>query len=57
MSYCATEGLIESVVAPDALDNETGIRLISLFDHEEIGSRTAQVGTSAPPYRFSMGPD
>lgn len=43
MSYCATEGLIGSLKAPDALDNETGVRLISLFDNEEIGSRTAQV--------------
>jgi len=42
MTYCATEGLIESLKAPDALDNETGVRLISLFDNEEIGSRTAQ---------------
>ncbi|KAF8471818.1 peptidase M18 [Kalaharituber pfeilii] len=42
MSYCATEGLIEALSAPDALDNETGIRLIALFDHEEIGSQTAQ---------------
>lgn len=42
MSYCATEGIIESLSTADALDQEPGIRLISLFDHEEIGSRTAQ---------------
>jgi len=48
MSYCATEGIIESLKAPDALDNEAGIRLISLFDHEEIGSLTAQVSPSVP---------
>ena len=41
MSYCATEGIIESLSAADALDEEPGIRLISLFDNEEIGSRTA----------------
>jgi len=39
MSYCATEGFIESI---DSLDGESSIRLISLFDHEEIGSQTAQ---------------
>jgi len=39
MSYCATEGLIESATS---LDDESSIRLISLFDHEEIGSQTAQ---------------
>lgn len=50
MSYCATEGIIESLKAPHALDNETGIRLISLFDHEEIGSQTAQVSPSVPLY-------
>jgi len=42
MSYCATEGIIESLTTGSALDDESGIRLISLFDHEEIGSQTAQ---------------
>lgn len=41
-SFCATVGLIDSVADSSALDDETSIRLISLFDHEEIGSRTAQ---------------
>lgn len=41
-TYCATMGLINSVEASDALDNETSIRLIACFDHEEIGSMTAQ---------------
>lgn len=43
MSYCSTEAIIESVSSEDALEKEPGIRLISLFDHEEIGSQTAQV--------------
>ncbi|KAI9786098.1 MAG: hypothetical protein M1816_008127 [Peltula sp. TS41687] len=42
MSFCSTIGLINSVSSPSALDEESSIRLISLFDHEEIGSRTAQ---------------
>ena len=42
MSYCCVEGLIDSLSSPAALENESCIRLISLFDHEEIGSRTAQ---------------
>ncbi|RPB16257.1 peptidase M18, aminopeptidase I [Morchella conica CCBAS932] len=42
MSFCATVGLIESIGDEKALDEESGIRLISLFDHEEIGSQTAQ---------------
>ncbi|KAK6355258.1 hypothetical protein TWF696_004373 [Orbilia brochopaga] len=42
MTYCAVESLIASVNADDALDNEPGIRIIACFDHEEIGSTTAQ---------------
>ncbi|KAG0639220.1 peptidase M18 [Tuber brumale] len=42
MSHCATEAIIESLEPEDALGDESGIRLISLFDHEEIGSLTAQ---------------
>ncbi|PYH90876.1 peptidase M18, aminopeptidase I [Aspergillus ellipticus CBS 707.79] len=41
-SFCATVGLIQSVAEASALDEEPAIRLIALFDHEEIGSRTAQ---------------
>lgn len=41
-SFCATAGLIESVADSTALDEESSIRLIALFDHEEIGSRSAQ---------------
>lgn len=42
MSFCSTMGLINSVSELSSLDNEESIRLISLFDHEEIGSNTAQ---------------
>lgn len=42
MSYCAVEGLIDSVSSNSSLAHEPNIRLISLFDHEEIGSTTAQ---------------
>ncbi|KAK4696693.1 aspartyl aminopeptidase, partial [Lecanoromycetidae sp. Uapishka_2] len=42
MSFCSTMGLMNSVSASTALDDEESIRLISLFDHEEIGSNTAQ---------------
>nr|AJD23160.1 aspartyl aminopeptidase [Onygena corvina] len=41
-SFCATVALVESLASPSALENESAIRLVSLFDHEEIGSRTAQ---------------
>ncbi|KAL8733832.1 MAG: hypothetical protein Q9166_001820 [cf. Caloplaca sp. 2 TL-2023] len=42
MSYCSVMGLINSLSSSSALDQERSIRLISLFDHEEIGSNTAQ---------------
>ena len=42
MSYCSTMALINSVASQSSLENESAIRLISLFDHEEIGSNTAQ---------------
>jgi aspartyl aminopeptidase len=41
-TFCATVALIDSVADESALENEDAIRLIALFDHEEIGSRTAQ---------------
>ena len=42
MSYCSTIALIRSLEFEAALDDESSIRLISLFDHEEIGSVSAQ---------------
>ena len=42
MSYCSIMALINSVASQSNLENESAIRLISLFDHEEIGSNTAQ---------------
>ena len=42
MTYCAVEGIIHSLSSPSALENESGIRLIACFDHEEVGSTSAQ---------------
>jgi len=41
MSFCALQGLIQSVHSSNLKDDHT-IRLIALFDNEEIGSLTAQ---------------
>lgn len=46
MTYCAVMGLIASVKADASLDNESSIRLIACFDHEEIGSLTAHGANS-----------
>ncbi|KAK3313421.1 peptidase M18 [Apodospora peruviana] len=41
MTYCSIQGIIESVKST-SLDNDTSIRMIACFDHEEIGSTSAQ---------------
>ncbi|KAK7917961.1 aminopeptidase I zinc metalloprotease [Apiospora marii] len=45
MTYCSVMGLIESVNST-SLESETSIRLITCFDHEEIGSTSAQGANS-----------
>ncbi|KAF2476254.1 peptidase M18, aminopeptidase I [Lindgomyces ingoldianus] len=42
MSYCSVEALINSLSSATSLNKDGTIRLIALFDHEEIGSQTAQ---------------
>lgn len=42
MSFCSAMALIHSVESPSTLENESSIRMISLFDHEEIGSTSTQ---------------
>ena len=46
-TYCAVQGLIDSTSKTTSLDNESSIRLVACFDHEEIGSTTAQGADSA----------
>lgn len=42
MTYCSVEALIASVEEEGALDEDTTIRATVCFDHEEIGSQSAQ---------------
>ncbi|KAG6006663.1 hypothetical protein E4U21_006808 [Claviceps maximensis] len=43
MTYCAVEGLISSVRDENrSLDQDSTIRMIACFDHEEVGSTSAQ---------------
>lgn len=46
MSYCAVRGLVDSLQDTDVYESESGIRLIALFDNEEVGSTSAQGANS-----------
>lgn len=46
MTYCAVEGLIASASDPSTFQTDPTIRLIACFDHEEIGSTSAQGAAS-----------
>ena len=46
MSYCAVRGLIDSLQDVSMYEAEPGIRLVALFDNEEVGSTSAQGANS-----------
>ncbi|CAG8492580.1 13437_t:CDS:2 [Ambispora gerdemannii] len=47
MSYTALTALINSTSDPDSLSNEHNIRMIALFDNEEVGSTSAHGANSS----------
>ncbi|WCJ36233.1 Aspartyl aminopeptidase [Euphorbia peplus] len=47
MSFCSLKALIDGTSLESDLEDESGVRMVALFDHEEIGSNSAQ-GAGSP---------
>lgn len=47
MTFCAVEAFTRSLSEPDSLENESSVRLLAMFDSEEISSRTTHGGRSS----------
>ncbi|XP_031485740.1 probable aspartyl aminopeptidase isoform X2 [Nymphaea colorata] len=54
MSFCSLKALMDATSSEDSLDNETGVRMVALFDHEEVGSNSAQ-GAGSPAMLDALG--
>ncbi|CAK7336672.1 unnamed protein product [Dovyalis caffra] len=46
-SFCSLKALIDATSSESDLEDEIGVRMVALFDHEEVGSDSAQ-GAGSP---------
>ncbi|KAJ6358721.1 hypothetical protein OIU76_000446 [Salix suchowensis] len=46
-SFCSLKALIDATCSESDLKDESGVRMVALFDHEEVGSNSAQ-GAGSP---------
>ncbi|CAL8472061.1 g11603 [Coccomyxa elongata] len=53
MSYLSLRALIDTTCGADAMDDDTAIKAVALFDHEEVGSASAQ-GAGGPVMRDTI---
>ena len=47
MSFCALTALLDTFPGRDSLQGESAVKAVALFDHEEVGSSSAQ-GDASP---------